>query len=63
MALVNGYHLAFMIAAGLIVVATALAVFVLPSANAAGAQEIPDADVEEHELPAIADGEYVREAA
>ena len=61
--LTNGYHLAFTIGAVLIVVATALAVFVLPSANAAGAQEVPEADVEDHRLPALAEAEYVEEAA
>ena len=48
--LTNGYHLAFTIGAVLIVVATALAVFVLPSAGAAGAQEVPAADAEDHEI-------------
>ena len=61
--LTSGYHLAFTIGAVLIVVATALAVFVLPSANAAGAQEVPEADVEDHRLPALAEAEYVEEAA
>ena len=61
--LTNGYHLAFTIGAVLIVVATALAVFVLPSASAAGAQEVPEADVEDHRLAALAEAEYVEEAA
>ena len=61
--LTNGYHLAFTIGAVLIVVATALAVFVLPSASAAGAQEVPEADVEDHSLAALAEADYVEEAA
>jgi EmrB/QacA subfamily drug resistance transporter len=61
--LTNGYHLAFTIGAVLIVVATALAVFVLPSAGAAGAQEVSEADVEDHRLPALAEADYVEEAA
>jgi EmrB/QacA subfamily drug resistance transporter len=61
--LTNGYHLAFTIGAVLIVVATALAVFVLPSTSAAGAQAVPEADVEEQDIPALAEGEFAREAA
>ncbi len=64
--LTNGYHLAFTIGAVLIVVATALAVFVLPSASAAGAQEVPEvpeADVEDRRLAALPEADYVEEAA
>ena len=57
--LTNGYHLAFTIGAVLIVVATALAVFVLPSASAAGAQEVPEADVEE-QPPALGEADFAR---
>ena len=61
--LTNGYHLAFTIGAVLIVVASALAVFVLPSAAPPALTEVPEADVEEHELRRSPKPTYVEEAA